>query len=92
VTARGRLRWIALAALPPAAAILTVVLAPSPHGHWSEHLSTAGLKATQLVVLFCVALLVGLRRLPVALLVGLGIVAVGIVAQVHGDVQVAQSL
>lgn len=38
-------RLYAVAAVPPVVAILTILLAPDPHDHWSEHLWSAYLDA-----------------------------------------------
>lgn len=58
-------RWlIALVAVPPVAAILTTVLAPDPHGHWSEHLASAALKGAQLALLLVLVTILRWRRRP----------------------------
>jgi hypothetical protein len=86
-------RWLyALAAFPPIAAILAILLAPDPHGHWSEHLWGAYLDAAQLVLLFVLATMLGWRAFSVLLGVALGIIAVGIVYKVVGNYQVAESI
>lgn len=87
--------WTASAAVPPAVAIATAMFAPEPHGHWTEHLSGATLKASQFVVLVVLAGLVTRRRrrlLPVLVLAVLAVVAVGIALQAYGDLQVANSI
>lgn len=81
-----------LAALPPIVAVLAVQLAPEPHGHWTEHLSSVGLKATQLIVLSLLVALLGWRTLRPMLLIPFAVVACGILIQVLGDYQVAQSI
>jgi len=83
------------AAIPPAVAIATALLAPDPDGHWTEHLSGAALKASQLVVLIVLAGLVARRRrrrLPILVLAALGFVGVGIALQAFGDLEVANSI
>lgn len=86
-------RWLwALVAIPPLAAVLTALLAPEPHGHWSEHLQAVGLKGAQLVLLLVLAMMLGWRALGVLLLILLAAVAAGIVFQVIGDYQVAHSI
>lgn len=85
-------RWaLGLAALPPLVGIATALLAPEPHGHWVQHLSSAGLKATQLAVIAFAALLLRRAWRPL-LLVCLAVAAVGIAFQVIGDWGVAQSI
>jgi hypothetical protein len=85
--------WILAAAIPPAVAVATEVLAPDPDGHWAEHLSGAALKATQLLVLLVLVVLVARRRrLPVVLLAAFAVVAIGVALQAFGDAQVADSI
>lgn len=85
-------RWaLALVALPPAIGIATALLAPEPHGHWVEHLSSVGFKSTQLAALAVAAVLLR-RSWNTLLLLVLAIVAVGIVLQVAGDWSVARSI
>jgi hypothetical protein len=81
-----------LAAIPPIVAMITVLLAPDPHGHWSEHLSGAGLKGAQLALLLVLLTMLGWRTLSVALLLAFAVTATGMLAQVLGDVQVADSI
>ncbi len=88
---RGR-RIFWLAAIPPVVSILVATLAPGPHGHWSEHLSAVGLKSVQLLLLLGLLALLGWRRLSVPLLIAFGVVASGILVQVVGDAQVAESI
>jgi hypothetical protein len=88
---RGR-RIFWLAAIPLIVSILIATLAPQPHGHWSEHLSAAGLKSVQLILLLVLLTLLGWRRLSVPLLLAFGVVASGIACQVVGDAQVAESI
>jgi hypothetical protein len=85
-----RIFW--LAAIPLTVSMLIATLAPQPHGHWSEHLSGAGLKSVQLVLLLALLTMLGWRRLSVPLLLAFGVVASGIVFQVLGDAQVAESI
>lgn len=40
---RLTLWWWGVVAVPPLVAVLTTVLAPDPHGHWTEHLAGASL-------------------------------------------------
>ena len=92
-TERRRSRWLyALAALPPLVGIVTALLAPAPHGHWVEHLSSVGFKSTQLAVLLTLLALLGWRALSAPLAVALGVVGAGIVLQVFGDAQVARAI
>jgi hypothetical protein len=84
--------WWMLAAIPPIVGVLAVHFAPEPHGHWTEHLSSVGLKATQLMVLVLLVALLGWRTLRLMLLISFAVVACGIVLQVFGDYQVAQSI
>lgn len=78
--------------IPPAIAIVTTALAPQPHGHWVEHLNTATLKASQLVLLLMLVAMLGWRTLRPVLLIVFVVVAVGIVFQVVGDFRVAKSI
>jgi hypothetical protein len=82
----------ALAAIPPIVAILTAQLAPDPHGHWSDHLSSAGLKSAQLVLLLVLVTMLGWRTLSALLLISFAVVESGIALQVIGDYQVADSI
>jgi hypothetical protein len=88
-----------LVVVPPIAAVLTVMLAPDPHGHWSEHLWGAYLDGAQLVLLVALAAMLGARGrqssrrvVSVLLLLSLGVIAAGIVYEVVGNYQVAQSI
>ena len=54
-------------AIPAIAAIVTTVMAPEPHGHWSEHLGGAAMKAAQLAVLIVLVTMLGWSKLKVAL-------------------------
>ena len=86
-------RWlIALVAAPPIVAVLTTVLAPDPHGHWSEHLASATLKGAQLALLIVLVTILRWRRLSPWLLAAFAIIAVGIGLQAAGDYQVADSI
>ena len=86
-------RWLWLVfVIPPAAAIITNLLAPDPHGHWTEHLTGVGLKSVQLILLIVLVAMLGWRKLGIPLLIPFAIVAVGIVYQVVGDYQVADSI
>lgn len=85
-----RIFW--LAAIPLIVSILVATLAPQPHGHWSEHLSAVGLKSVQLALLLALLTMLGWRRLSLPLLLAFGVVASGIVLQVVGDAQVAESI
>jgi hypothetical protein len=78
--------------VPPVAAVLTVLLAPDPHGHWSEHLWSAYLGLAQLVVLAILVFMLGWRTLSVLFWVSLGVIAVGIVYETVGNFQVADSI
>ena len=79
-------------AIPAVAAIVTSVMAPEPHGHWSEHLSGGAMKAAQLAVLIVLVTMLGWSKLKVALLIAFVVIAAGIVFQVLGDCQVAHSI
>jgi hypothetical protein len=82
-------RWVyGLVVIPPVAAVLTVLLAPDPHGHWSEHLGSAYFGIAQLGLLVVLAGLLGRRMLSVALLIAVAVVAFGIVC----NFQVASSI
>lgn len=81
-----------MALIPPIGAIVTVVLAPEPHGHWTEHLSSVAFKGAMLVLLLALVSMLGWRTLSVPLLVCLGVVGIGILFQVRGDYQVADSV
>ncbi|HUV18624.1 MAG TPA: hypothetical protein VMW33_09100, partial [Ilumatobacteraceae bacterium] len=86
-------RWlVALVAAPPVVGFLTTVLAPDPHGHWSEHLASAALKGVQLALLLVLVTILRWRNLSGWLLAAFAIIAVGIVLQAAGDYQVADSI
>ena len=86
-------RWLwTLVAIPPLVALLTSLLAPEPHGHWSEHLATAGLKVAHLVLLLVLITTLGWRSLGVLLSIAFAVVASGVVFQAIGDYQVADSI
>lgn len=86
-------RWLWLVfVIPPAAAIITGLLAPDPHGHWTEHLTSVGLKSVQLILLVVLVALLGWRKLGVLLPISFAVIAIGIVYQVIGDYQVADSI
>jgi len=78
--------------IPPAAGIITSLLAPDPHGHWTEHLTGVGLKSVQLILLVVLVAMLGWRKLGVPLLISFAVVAIGIVYQVVGDYQIADSI
>ena len=82
----------ALAALPPVVGIAVATFAPKPHGHWTEHLSGATLKGTMLVLLIVLVTLLGRRTLSAVMALAFAVVGAGIVLQVTGDVQVADSI
>jgi hypothetical protein len=84
--------WWGVVAIPPLVALLTTVLAPDPHGHWTEHLASASLKSTQLVLLVVLAAILGWRRWSPLLLVAGAAIALGVVLQASGDFQVADSI
>ena len=69
-----------------------MLLAPAPHGHWVEHLSSVGVKGTQLVVLLTLLAVLGWRTLSAPLVVALGMIGVAITLQVFGDAQVASAI
>lgn len=79
-------------AIPPIVAVLTSLFAPEPHGHWTEHLTTVGLKSTQLVLLIVLLTMLGWKKLGGLLWISCAIIAFGIVNQVIGDYQVAHSI
>lgn len=88
-----RPKWLrGLLLIPPVVYVATTALAPEPHGHWVEHLSTATLKATQLVLLLVLVTMLGWRTLRALLLIAFVAVAVGIVLQAIGDFRVANSI
>ena len=80
------------AAIPAIAAIAAGLMAPEPHGHWSEHVSGASKKAAQLVVLWVLVAMLGWSRLRLVTLIAVAVIAIGIVFQVLGDYQVAHSI
>jgi hypothetical protein len=93
-------RWLyALFVIPPTVAILAIVVAPDPHGHWSEHLLGAYLDGAQLGLLVVLASMLGARKgqsmgqfVPVLLLISLVVITVGILYELIGNYQVAQSI
>lgn len=93
ITRNGYGRWVyGLVTVPPIAAVLTLLLAPEPRGHWSEHLLSAYFDAAVLLVLIVLAGLVGWRKLSVLLWVSFAVITVGIAFQVIGNFQVADSI
>lgn len=86
-------RWLWLVfVIPPAAAIVTNLLAPDPHGHWTEHLTSVGFKSAQLVLLVVLLTMLGWQKLGLALWISIAVIVIGIVNQVIGDYQVADSI
>ena len=86
-------RWMyGLILVPPLAAVLTIVLAPDPHGHWSEHLWSAYFDVAQLVLLVVLAGLLSRRTMSIPVLVALAVIVAGIVFEVIGNFQVADSI
>ena len=79
-------------AIPPIAAVVTNFAAPDPHGHWTEHLTSVGLKSVQLALLVVLVTLLGWRKLGFVLPIILAVIAIGIGYQVVGDYQVADSI
>ena len=84
--------WWTLAALPPIVAVITTWLAPEPHGHWSEHLTSVGLETAQLALLLALVSMLGWRTLRLLVLIAFAVTIIGIVLQVVGNYQVAQSI
>ncbi len=84
--------WVALATLPPLAAISVTVLAPSPDGHWVDHLSSVGLKVTQLALLVALTALLARRGLLGSFVAPVVVVVLGIALQVYGDALVANAI
>ena len=98
-TQRYGKRLYLLALFPPIVAILTILIAPDPHGHWSEHLWGAYLDGAQLALLVFLAAMLGRRNWrstgtfgSTLLLLSLAVIAVGIVYQLIGNYQVAESI
>jgi len=86
-------RWLwTVFAFPPIIAILINLLAPEPHGHWTEHLTSVGFKSTQLVLLIVLLTMLGWQKLSIALWISVAVIVIGIVNQVIGDYQVADSI
>ena len=83
--------WL-LVAIPPIVAVLTNFLAPEPDGHWVEHLFAATMKVAQLVLLLVLVTMLGWRTLRLLLLISFAVIVTGIVFQVLGDYQVADSI
>jgi hypothetical protein len=73
-------------------AVVTAQLALEPHGRWTEHLSAVGLTSAQLVLILVLVTMRGWRTLRILLLIAFAVVATGIVFQVIGDYQVADSI
>lgn len=84
--------WLSIVVLPPLAAIILGVTAPDPSGHWVEHLTGAGLKATQMAVVTALVIVIGPRRIPIALLIAIAVCVVGMFIQALGDYRVADVL
>ena len=86
-------RWMyGLILVPPLAAVLTIVLAPDPHGHWSEHLWSGYFDVAQLVLLVVLAGLLTRRTMSIPVLVALAVIGAGIAFEVIGNFQVADSI
>jgi hypothetical protein len=86
-------KWMyGLILVPPLAAVLTIVLAPDPHGHWSEHLWSAYFDMAQLVLLVVLAGLLTRRTVSIPVLFALAVIAVGIAFEMVGNFQVADSI
>lgn len=86
-------RWVyGVVVVPPIAAVVTSLIAPDPHGHWSEHLSGASFVVAQLVVLVALAWMLGWKTLSVLLSASFALIAVGIVFEALGSFQVADSI
>ena len=86
-------RWLwIVAGIPAIAAIVASLMAPEPHGHWSEHVSGGAMKAAQLAVLLVLVTMLGWPRLRLVMLIAFAVIAAGIVFQVLGDYQVAHSI
>lgn len=83
--------WL-LVGIPPIVAILTNFLAPEPDGHWREHLVAAAMKSSQFVLLLVLVTMLGWRTLRLFLLISFAVIVTGIVFQVLGDYQVAESI
>jgi hypothetical protein len=79
-------------AIPPIVTIVAMLLAPEPHGHWSEHLGGAAFKSSQLVLLLILMTMLGWRTLGGLLVISFAVVTAGIVLQVIGDYRVADSI
>ena len=90
--ARSSRWWWAVLAIPPIVAIITTTLAPEPHGHWTEHLSGATLKTTQLLLLATLMAVLGWRRFSPLLLITFVLISIGVALQALGDFQVADSI
>jgi hypothetical protein len=98
-TQRSGKRLYLLVLVPPIAAILTILFAPDPHGHWSEHLWGAYLDGAQLVMLVVLAAMLGRRDrqsigdfVSVLFLLSFAAMALGIVYEIIGNYQVAESI
>jgi hypothetical protein len=98
-TQRYGKRLYLLALFPPIVASLTILIAPDPHGHWSEHLLGAYLDGAQLSLLVFLAAMLGRRNWrstgtfgSTLLLLSLAVIAVGIVYELIGNYQVAESI
>ena len=86
-------RWLwTVALLPAIAAIAASLLAPEPHGHWTEHLSGGAMKTAQLAVLVVLVTMLGWPKLRLVMVIAFAVIAAGIVFQVRGDYQVAHSI
>jgi hypothetical protein len=94
----GRWSPFGLVLVAPVAASIAQGLAPMPHGHWSSHLASTAISASQLAVLIVVAVplavrqRLGGRRSTLLALAILAVVAVGLVMQVVGNQRIAASI
>ena len=96
MTHRGHARWAGWAVVfgvPVVAAVASAMLAPEPHGHWSEHLSTAVLGAAQAAgVAALVLLLLRRGRIGAGSSAVVAIALAAIALQVVGNLRVASSI
>jgi len=86
-----RTRWpFLLGLIPPGAAVAVTIAAPSPDGHWTEHLAGAAQDFAAVVVLLAAAWLT--RRHLGWTILFVPVVAAGMVAAGWGDATVARSI
>ena len=82
---------VGLVLIGPVAVVAVEAFRPGPAGHWSSHLSSAAV-AGGVASVIVIGTIVARKRLPWTAVVSLAVVGAGLVAELAGNVRVAQSL